>query len=1322
MSTQTDIETSKWFKKGLAAQDSGMTELAITAYSTALQLTPNHFESTFNLALIYLEAGKLDRAQQLLISAIKHKPDSDSAYRVLGDILFTKQETEAAQAIYQQAVKINPNLTKAWYNLALVEKHLNRLPAALCSLQNAIRLQPDYSLALTAFAETALQTDSNSDAEIFLKELIKKHPRNPLLQITLAEILFNDQQLDKALHYTLETLKIDPHNGEAYNLTGLINLQLGEAGNARTNLARAHKLSPESKKINSNLLYSLIADPEIGTQEYLEEAKQWWRTFGAPLAAEKIYSHKRNLISNRTLRLAFISGDFYRHSVSYFLLPLIRALAKNQFEIFCYSDTYKTDNYTAEIKKQTYHWDSIYGLDDSTVAKMINNDKIDILIELAGHTANNRLSVMARRPAPVQLSWLGYPASTGISNSIFRLTDQISDPASSEKHYTETLAFLKPIFICYAPPPEAVSLTNKKTELKNNQIVFASFNNSAKLNLQVIEVWAKILEQLPESVLTLKTRTLLDKTAAASIKQKFSNTGINPARILIYGNHYPTIEHFKAYNEVDIALDTFPYNGTTTTCDALWMGIPVITLQGDSHAGRVGVSLLQTIGCPELIAEDKTDYINRAVKLALDSDRLSNYHRNIRNLMQNSPLMDSAGFAKNFTLTLNEIWGKWRDSRLSILQRLALEKGKQLNLPTELATILPDNDPARVLLEQAAFDNQRIYPFLKLGQQYNNDNLPAEAYHCFREELENNPGNHTARYALALTMKELGQEDEAACHFQKVLEANPELIDATVKLSAILTRQNQPEKALQILLAAHQQVPDNNTVNFQLASAYYQLKQLRKAYDTLLLCLELKPEQAGLWNNLGYLMAESGKAEEATDCFHKALSIDPDCIEAQTSLIWHLTQACDWPELHLQVNNSSYLVPLLSLILFPDPKKNFPHAQQAISKSIKESKKMSHPSRIILQKQSIIKIGYLSSDFRDHPVAHNMINLFKLHNRDRFHISAYSCGRDDKSSYREQIRQDCDNFVDLSKLSDRAGAERINEDGIDIMVELMGHTRENRLGICAFRPSPIQISYLGYPGTTGAPFIDYIIADKIVIPISDHPFYSEKVIYLPDCFMIADQAPIAPQPKRSDCGLPETGFIFCSFNSPFKIEPVMFKIWMEILTAVPESCIWLRGENNRYRENLKQYAQKYGIAEKRLIFAPRVARKQDHLARLQLADIALDTRIYNGHTTTLDALWAGVPVLTSRGSHFASRVSDSNLSAIGLPEMITPDLESYKITAIELARNPDKLTKLRQTLEKNRLSTPLFNTEATAKNLEKAYLESWQRYISGKEIASFEVK
>ena len=368
-----------------------------------------------------------------------------------------------------------------------------------------------------------------------------------------------------------------------------------------------------------------------------------------------------------------------------------------------------------------------------------------------------------------------------------------------------------------------------------------------------------------------------------------------------------------------------------------------------------------------------------------------------------------------------------------------------------------------------------------------------------------------------------------------------------------------------------------------------------------------------------------------------------------------------------------------------------------------------------------IVIGYLSEDFRNHPVGHLTCGLYRLHNRGDFKVYGYSYGKDDGSSYRRQIMLGCDRFVDIRSLNSLEAARRIYDDRVDILVELGGHTAGSRLDICALRPAPIQVTYLGFPGTTGAEFIDYIITDKIVSPETHGRYYSEKMAYVPHCYQINNNRQQISENKwsRQDFQLPETGFVFSSFNQPFKIEPMMFAAWMKILRNVPGSVLWLLWDNAIAEKNLRQAAALGQVDPRRLIFSTKMS-KEDHLGRMRLADLALDTRIYNGHTTTSDCLWAGVPVITLKGVHFASRVSASILTAVDLSELVVDGLDAYVDLAIRLARSADNLKMLKARLHQNRMSAPLFDTARFVHNLEKMYRKMWRGYQRGEPLQRIE--
>ena len=351
-----------------------------------------------------------------------------------------------------------------------------------------------------------------------------------------------------------------------------------------------------------------------------------------------------------------------------------------------------------------------------------------------------------------------------------------------------------------------------------------------------------------------------------------------------------------------------------------------------------------------------------------------------------------------------------------------------------------------------------------------------------------------------------------------------------------------------------------------------------------------------------------------------------------------------------------------------------------------------------------------------------MVSLFGLHDREAFEIHAYSYGPDDSSDYRKRIVNDCDRFVDIRDLSAIDAARRIYRDEIDMLVDVKGYTKGTRLEICALRPAPVQVTYLGFPGSTGADFFDYVITDRIVTPEDQAAYYTEKFVYLPHCYQVNDHTlAISDKPfTRADFGLPEEGFVFCCFNQTYKINAVMWEVWMRVLRAVPGGVLWLYHSNGAAERNLKREVAARNVDSERIVFAVRMP-VAEHLARMRLADLFLDTRIYNAHATASDALWAGVPLITLQGRHFASRVASSLLTAVGLPELITHSLDEYEALALRLAHDPEELAAIRDRLAANRLTEPLFDTPRFAKNLECAYKEMWRLYLNGEQPQRIEV-
>ncbi len=624
-----------------------------------------------------------------------------------------------------------------------------------------------------------------------------------------------------------------------------------------------------------------------------------------------------------------------------------------------------------------------------------------------------------------------------------------------------------------------------------------------------------------------------------------------------------------------------------------------------------------------------------------------------------------------------------------------------------------------------------------LGNALKDQGRLSEAISCCQKALELKPDLAEAHNNMGIALEGQGKSEEAMASYEKALELRPDYAEAYYNMGSVFQTQGRLSEAISCCQKAVELKPDYAEAYYNMGSVLQLQGRLKEAISYCQKALELQPGCAEAYYNMGAAFQEWGRPSEAISCYQKSLRSDPDMTLALGQLIDQLRQTCAWGDMEnltaeldrfteeaLTRGARAPETPFLSLTRCTSLPHNLTVAESWSSDIIRAMSSQNVPFSFDHGKarERRIIVGYLSSDFYNHATAHLMLSLFGLHDRDEFEVFCYSYGIDDGSYYRERIRQDCDKFIDIRDLSHAQAAKRIYEDHVDILVDLKGFTTGNRLSICAFRPAPIQVTYLGFPGTTGANFFDYVITDRIVTPQDHAKYYTEHFAYMPHCYQVNDnaQAIATKDQQKVDVGLPEGSLVFCSFNQGYKIEPVMFDVWMKVLRQLPESVLWLQGGSETADNNLRREAEARGVKAERLIFAEKLP-KDEHLARLRLSDLALDTRIVNGHTTSSDALWAGVPVVTLQGSHFASRVSSSVLTAIGLSELITHSLEEYEALAVRLAINGDELGAIREKLARNRLKKPLFDTSRFVRNLEKAYAEMWTTYQAGQEARHIEV-
>jgi predicted O-linked N-acetylglucosamine transferase (SPINDLY family) len=600
----------------------------------------------------------------------------------------------------------------------------------------------------------------------------------------------------------------------------------------------------------------------------------------------------------------------------------------------------------------------------------------------------------------------------------------------------------------------------------------------------------------------------------------------------------------------------------------------------------------------------------------------------------------------------------------------------------------------------------------------------ARAHALIQRSIQAAPRSATFRCNFALVLREMNRLADAEAELRAAIAIEPMSAEALTNLGVVRRMRGRPQEAEAILRRAVAIAGRRWEAYSNLGLALMDQGRNADAIACFHQAIARGGENAQVLGNLASALTAGGQPAEAIQACERAVALAPDRVESLGNLVGLLQDCCDWPRLaHYAARLDDVTAglgtpgriaerPLVNLLRCDDPVRN---RAVAAARSAFLAVGIDTPRRASAAARNTgpIRVGYASADYRDHPVTHLMMAVLPRHDRSRIHVTAYSYGPDDDSPCRRHLAAGCDAFVDIAAMDDDEAAERIRADGIDILIDLTGHTDRGRLGIFARRAAPVQAAFLGYPGTTGAEFIDYIVADPTVCPETRQDAFSERPAWLPDCYLPCEpETPIAPPPGRRALGLPESGFVFCCFNQPAKIEPVMFAAWMRLLQRVPESVLWLRAMNPLAVDNLKREAAAAGIDPTRLVFAGRVSR-EDHLARLAQADLVLDTRLYNGHASTIDALLAGAPVLTLQGRHFPSRVSASILRAANLPELVTTTLAEYESLASALAGDPARLADIRARLAANRAIAPLFDAARFVANLERLYAPMWRAHQAG---------
>ncbi len=947
--------------------------------------------------------------------------------------------------------------------------------------------------------------------------------------------------------------------------------------------------------------------------------------------------------------------------IALFTVPLLSHHDRSKFEIFCYSSVAAPDVTTARIQTHADVWRDVTRLKDAEVAQRIRQDKIDILVDLTLHMAACRLLIFARKPAPIQATWLGYPGTTGLDAIDYRLTDPQLDPpgqdeevtqgdtddariGTRQKFYSERSVRLPDCFWCYDPcgaaDIERASMPdpNPLPALATGWVTFGCLNNFAKVSDQSLDLWAKVLDAIPGS-------QLLMAAAPGSHRERVLRK-LGGERVQFVARQQ-RLQYMETYHKIDLCLDPLPCNGGTTSLDALWMGVPMVTQVGRTVVGRAGWTLLHNLGLMDLVSRTDDEFVQKTVDLAKDLDRLAGLRATLRGRMEQSPLMDGARFARNVEAAYRQMWQAWCGSR-----------------PATAVGGPP-------MVEQSGPYTQEIQQLFKDGLAHLNAGRFEEAETAYRRILTQRPNVPEVHFNLGIVLLRQRKTDEAIAACRAALALRPDYQEAWNNLGVILRESNRSAEA----------VP-----------AYRQ-------------SLELRPDIHKTWTNLALAMQDTGQLDEAIACYDRAIALQPDDAGISSSRlhIHHYHPAFDAAAIFRELSrwNQRFARPLAGEIRGHDNDRS--------------------PSRRL-------RIGYVSSDFRVHCQTLFTTPLLTNHDRQAFEIFCYS-SVNTSDAVTAKLHSHVDGWREIIRISDAAAPNWSGKTKSTSLVDLSLHTAgKSHYMLFARKPAPVQVTWLGYPGSTGMDAIDYRLTDSRLDPPSNdaastqfatkEDYYSERSVRLPDSYWCYDpygfeavRGPDLPEPGPLPA-LAAGHVTFGCLNTFWKVSDQTLALWSRVMAALPNSQLLMFAAPGPHRDLV---VKKLGVAPDRVRFIGFQPWRQ-YLATYQQIDLCLDTLPFSGGTTSLDSLWMGVPVVTLIGRTIVGRAGSSHLYNLGLMEFIADSEDQFVNHAVQWGGDLPRLGELRASLRQRMERSPLMDGRRFARNMEAAYRRMWQAWCEARAL------
>jgi predicted O-linked N-acetylglucosamine transferase (SPINDLY family) len=1211
--------------------------------------------------------GDTADAERLACEFVRKFPKHSFGWKVLGAIHQANNRFEASLEATNQSILFARNDAATHNNLAAALMGLARFAEALSSLNKALSIQPNYPQAL----------------------------RN------LANLHRHQGRLNESAQAWRKLLELNAKDADAhFNLGAALELQ-NKLPEAQVYYKSALAISPNRPAKHSDLLYCLSHDVSTEPQALFEEHVAFGAQFESPLRAQWL-AHDNTKGPGRRLQVGFVSGDFFDHALTNFLEPLYRGLShKDELCLHAYSTSAFEDAVTERVRPYFAHWNAVCLLDDADLAQKIRADGIDVLLDLTGHTANNRLLTFARKPAPVQLSWLGYLGTSGLQAMDYYLCDRFwIPPGQLDWQFTEKVAYL-PCAVVFEPNPLSPPV-NALPAQSNGHITFGSFNRPNKLNSSVIALWAMLMREVPTAKMVLGGIPLDSQVA---LIQEFADAGIEHERLTFFPRTNTT-SYLTLHHQVDFCLDTFPHGGGATTAHAVWMGVPSLSLAGESPASRFGATLMHHLGLDGFIATSIEDYVSKGLYWATHLDELANLRQTMRTRFENSPLGQPALFADNFDALLRSLWQTWCGTSVD---KNAL--GEQEKSTSRKAKDMP-------AIKKAPQWEPTTDQLNKLAQLHRGNQL-ADAERLARQLTERFPEHGYAWKILGAVLLSQGRQNESLQVQQTTVTLRPEDHEAHFNLACGLQQAGRVDEAIRSYMQCLNLQPTNAFAYCNLGNIFKTRGLFAESEHYCREAILLRPDMSSAHNNLGNALHAQGKFKAAQASYEVALSLRPDWAEGYNNLaitqkdrgLWGDARASYAKALELSPN----WAPCRSNLLYCLAHDVSVEPQELFAEHVAFGKQFEPPLRAEWLAHAndrdpnrLLQIGFVSGDFFDHALTSFLEPVYRaLAQKNKLSLHAYSTSTFE-DAVTQRVRPYFAHWNAVSRLSDAELAQKIRADGIDILIDLTGHTANNRLLTFARKPAPIQAIWLGYLGTSGLQAMDYYVCDRFWIPPGELDWqFTEKLAYLPSA-VVFEPNPLSP-PINPLPALTNGHITFGSFNRPNKLNSSVIALWAMLMREVPTSKMVLGGIALDSQVALLQEFEDAGIEHARLSFFPRT-NTVSYLALHHQVDFCLDTFPHGGGATTAHAAWMGVPSLSLAGESPASRFGATLMHHLGLDGFIATSIEDYVSQGLYWATHLDELAELRQTMRTRFDNSPLGQPASFTNHFDDLLRSLWQTW------------